>query len=185
MCAVAVATCAGAHAEETTSEGGKGWWYYIAPNTSGYADTAAEACARSAANHWGTPLLSIRPSDLPKPIFECFYKNPIGGRVFDYTHTQLVCDIGYTPKAPGVCVKWAEPSRPVGGGPDQPGYTCANPVAVSSGAKVQSETDLPGLPNGALRITRTYRTLRESGAGQSAGQTWSFSFDRHSPSPAP
>ena len=181
---VAAALSGGARAEDPKPmpmpKGMKGWWHAISlnPTTSGYVRTPEEGCAQNAAHHWGTPLLSMHPADTPKPRFDCFYKNPVGGRVSNYGNTYLECEHGYTPKAPGVCVKWAEAPRPPTCSPDQPGFALANPVAVASGAKVQTETDSPGLPNGALRITRTYRTLRDGGTGQSAGQAWSFSFDR-------
>ena len=161
-------------------KGMKGWWHAISlnPTTSGYVRTPEEGCGQNAAYHWGTPLLSMQAADTPKPRFNCYYKNPVGGKVSNYGDTHLECEPGYTPKAPGVCVKWAEAPRPPSCSPDQPGFALANPVAVASGSKVQTETDFPGLPNGALRITRTYRTLRDGGTGQSAGQAWSFSFDR-------
>ena len=178
--AIACLVIGGARAETPKPEGMKGWWYHISlfPLKSGYASSPEQACALSAANHWGTPLLSMQASETPKPRFQCFYKNPVGGRVLDYNATRLECDTGYTAKSPGVCVKSPQASRPPSCSPDQPGFSLANPVAVSSGAKVQTEIDFPGLPNGALRMTRTYRTLREGAAGQSAGQGWSFSFDR-------
>ena len=177
--AIALTASAGALAEEPRPEGMKGWWYYISLFASGYAGGPQEACRLSAANHFDVKLSSMKPSPLPKPIFHCFYKNPIGGRVSDYALTRLYCESGYTAKSPGVCVKKPEAPRPPSCKADEPGYGVSNPVAVASGAKVQSETDFPGAPNGTLRITRTYRTLRDGGAGQSAGQAWSFSFDRN------
>jgi RHS repeat-associated protein len=163
-------------------EGTRGWWYYIqaVPEKSGFASTPEEACKLSARNHFGVRLLFMKPSPLPKAIHLCFYRNPFVGRVHDYTQTALYCELGYEAKASGVCVKSPEPARkPDSCSPDKPGFTLGNPVVLSSGAKVQTETDIPGMKNGTLRITRTYRTLRDHGVGQSAGQGWSFSFDRH------
>jgi YD repeat-containing protein len=160
-------------------EGTKGWTYFISLNKIGYVSTPHEACVRSAANHWRVTLDRMSPSAHPKPIFECIYRNPVGGLQYDYTHTYLICQDGYTPKSPGGCVKWSEPARPQSCAADEPGYAVGNPVVVSSGAKIQTEVDLQGTPAGTLRIVRTYRTLRDGGAGQSAGQGWSFSFDRN------
>ncbi|MCY0914226.1 RHS repeat-associated core domain-containing protein [Massilia antarctica] len=58
------------------------------------------------------------------------------------------------------------------------GEAAGNPVQFISGAKVQHETDLDGGAIDALRVQRTYRSVRDSGAGQSAGVGWSFSFER-------
>lgn len=168
-----------AHGENSISEGTKGWTYHVSLNKIGYARTPDEACVLSAANHWRVKLDYMTPSSLPKPIYECFYKNPIGGRLYDYTHTILECELGYTPRSPGVCVKWSEPSLPPSCSLSKSGFALGNPVVVSSGSKIQLETDFPGTPDGTLRVSRTYRTLREGGTGQSAGQGWSFTFDRN------
>ncbi|MCE3604920.1 DUF6531 domain-containing protein [Massilia sp. P8910] len=58
------------------------------------------------------------------------------------------------------------------------GEAAGNPVQFISGAKVQPETDLSGGANEALRVQRIYRSVRDSGGGQSAGVGWSFSFER-------
>ena len=181
--ALAFMASGGVGAETKMPEGMLGWWYYIsvtAPIRSGHARTPEEACALNASNHFNTDtgVLFMEPWDTPKPWFKCFYRHPVGGRVSDFGHTRLECLPGYSAKAPGVCVKAAEAPRPPSCNPSDPGFSLANPVAVASGAKIQTETDFAGAPNGALRIIRTYRTLRDGGAGQSAGQTWSFSFDR-------
>lgn len=165
-------------AAEPLPEGVRGWWYFISLFESGYARTPEKACALNARNHFNVKLQYMRPSPLPKPIYECFYINPVGKRLFDYTHTHLECTYGYHPKAHGVCAKWTEPPRPPECSPGASGFSVGNPVHVATGAKIQTETDIPGLSNGSLRVTRTYRSLRDSGAGQSAGQGWSFSFDR-------
>lgn len=88
-------------------EGTKGWWYYIQaiPEKSGFASTPEEACKLNAENHFGVDLLYMMPSPLPKPIHLCFYRNPVGGRVHDYTQTTLYCELGYEEKASGICVK--------------------------------------------------------------------------------
>jgi YD repeat-containing protein len=175
-----IASSTGTWAEEAMPEGMKGWWYYNKDSNAppGYARTPQEACAISAANHWGGKLFYMTPSPYPRQIYECFYKNPVGGLVFNYSNTVLHCENGYTAASPGVCTKWMEPPRPPSCSPDQPGYAIGNPTAVASGAKVQTETDIPGSPNGALRVARTYRTLRMGTNAQSAGPGWSFSFDR-------
>jgi hypothetical protein len=177
--ALGLAASAGVQAGETMPKGMKGWWYYISALKSGYVSTPQEACALSATNHWGAKLKYIKPADVPQQGYECYYANPVGGRVFHYSMTRLYCERGYVPAAPGVCVKWREAPRPPSCSPGEPGYAVGNPVAIASGAKIQTETDLPGSPDGTLRITRTYRTLRMGGNGQSGGQGWSFSFDRH------
>ena len=174
-----VATSLGAQAAESMPKGMKGWTYYISLHKMGYVRTPQQACALNAANHFGVELNYMMPSPLPKPIYECYYRNPFGGLLFNYGNTILHCEAGYTTATPGACVKWAEPPRPPSCSPGKPGYAVGNPVAVASGAKVQTETDVPGSPNGTLRIARTYRTLRMGGSGQSGGQGWSFSFDRH------
>lgn len=158
--------------------GMRGWTYLVKLNEIGYVRTPEEACALNAANHWGTPLRYMRPSEMPKAIFQCFYANPVGGVVHHYGITHLECEAGYAAKASGICSKWTEPARPPSCAADEAGFSTGNPVALSSGAKVQTETDFPGLPSGALRVTRTYRSLRDFGTGQSAGRAWSFSFDR-------
>jgi RHS repeat-associated protein len=53
-----------------------------------------------------------------------------------------------------------------------------NPVAISTGAKVQSETDLAGAASDTLVIRRTYRALANWIKSTSGGNNWSFSFDR-------
>jgi hypothetical protein len=178
--ALACMVTASVRAETPMPKGMKGWWYAISlfPVKSGYALTAEDGCFMNAVHHWGKPLYSMAPADVPKPRFKCFYKNPVVGRIHSYNDTYLVCLPGYVAKAPGVCTEDPEPSKPQSCSPADPGLTAGNPVAVASGAKVQTEMDMPGAPNGALRITRTYRTLRDGGMGQSAGQAWSFSFDR-------
>ncbi len=179
MLAVCIATSGGVQAAEQMPEGMKGWWYYIGYQKSGFARTPHEACRLSAANHWGTPLKAVVPSEVPKPIFYCYYQTIIGESVFSYSLTSLFCEDGYHATSPGVCVKWPEPPHPPSCSPGQPGVTVANPVAVATGAKIQSEIDLAGAPDGTMRIVRTYRSLRAGGVGQSAGQGWSFSFDRN------
>ena len=177
--AIWIALCGGAQAEEQKMpEGMKGWWYFITIHKSGYARTPWEACALTAANHWGTPLEFMKPSALPKAIYECFYANPFRGKVSDYTHTHLDCEPLHSPQAPGICVKWAEAPKPPTCSPGETGFALGNPVAIATGAKIQTETDISGAPNGTLRISRTYRSLRAGGSGQSAGQGWSLSFDR-------
>lgn len=170
----------GAKAEEDEMpEGMRGWTYYIGYNKGGFTSTPFDACTRTALNHWGVGLIAMTPrTTAAGPAYDCIYENPVGDYVSNYTPTFLHCKGGYEAQSPGLCVKWPEAPRPPDCDPGQPGFACGNPVQVSSGAKVQTETDQPGLPNGALRIDRTYRSLRASGAGQSAGPGWSFSFDR-------
>ena len=164
---------------EKIPEGTKGWWYCISLFNSGYVSSPYEACRLSAANHFGVRLLGMVPSKGAKPIYECFYRNPVGGKVYQYSITRLYCEAGYEATSPGTCIKWPEPPRAPSCSRSEPGYVEGNPVAVSSGAKIQIETDIAGAPNGTLRITRTYRSLRAGGSGQSAGQGWSFTFDRN------
>lgn len=145
--------------EVAMPEGMLGWWYFISalPETKfGYAKSAAEACAATAANHFQSPLYFMTPSSGGKPAYHCGYKHNWINRVETYSPTQLVCKTGYSPRWPGVCTKWVETPQPPTCSNEEPGKVEANPVVVSSGAKLQSETDFPGLQNGALRITRTY-----------------------------
>lgn len=180
--ALACAVSTRAHAETELPEGVKGWWYYISiiPLKSGYARTPKDACVLNARNHFRVRLIYMEPEYSQGPRFKCFYPNPVGGAVYSYTNTHLVCQPGYKAQGPGVCVKDAEPPRSPSCNPADAGYSIsnANRVALASGANVQTETDIPGSQNGSLRISRTYRTLRDGTSGQSAGQAWSFSFDR-------
>ncbi|WP_426211239.1 RHS repeat-associated core domain-containing protein [Massilia sp. TWP1-3-3] len=176
--ALGLAASASAQAAETMPAGMKGWSYFISINKIGHVRTPQEACKLSATNHWGVRLRSMKPEELNIPSYGCYYKLLEGAPVWDYSHTYLDCEDGYTAKSPGICVKWAERARPPSCAASQRGFVKGNPVAVSSGAKIQTGTDLQGAPNGTLRISRTYRSLREGGMGQSAGQGWSFSFDR-------
>lgn len=178
--ALGLAASVGAQAADTMPKGMKGWWYFIKLNQpGGYVRTPQEACALSAGNHFGVKFNYMLPSALPKQIYECYYRNSFGGQLSNYANTHLHCETGYVPAAPGMCVKWIEPPRPSSCSPDKTGYVVGNPVSVASGAKIQTEVDLPGLANGTLRVARTYRTFRMGGNAQSAGQGWSFSFDRH------
>jgi YD repeat-containing protein len=167
--------------EESMPEGMIGWFYYVGAfpmGKWGYARKPEHACALTAANHFQSRLLGMNRSPGEGPYYDCIYRHSWTGMVFTYAPTQLFCKAGYSARWPGVCIKAPEVSRPPSCSPDQPAYAVSNPVIVSSGAKAQSETDIPDAATGALRINRTYRTLRETGAAQSAGQGWSFSFDR-------
>jgi RHS repeat-associated protein len=170
----------GANPESTMPKGMVGWWYYngTLEQPSGYAASPEEACPLTARNHLSTDLLDMYPLDTATPHFDCVYRNPVGGRVWDYGMTHLRCQPGFTPQWPGVCVERPEISRPLACSRSEPGYANGNPVVVSSGAKVQSEIDLKAAPNGTLDVVRTYRTLRNTGGAQSAGLGWSFFFDR-------
>ncbi|NHZ83892.1 hypothetical protein F2P44_32175 [Massilia sp. CCM 8695] len=99
------------------------------------------------------------------------------GSVSWYSLAILHCKSGYHHYGQGFCRK--EPLEP----PEPPaplkcGEAAGNPVQFISGAKVQHETDLGGGANDALRVQRIYRSVRDSGGGQSAGVGWSFSFER-------
>ena len=156
-----------------------GWWYFKGFWESGFALTPEEACGLTAINHLGTPLEDMTPVPFPAAIFDCHYRHFLGTkRLFSYGQTKLFCQDGYKAKLPGVCVKNSEPALAADPRPSKAGFTCSNPVVVSTGSKVQTENDMPGAPNGALRIDRTYRSIRDFGGGQSGGRGWSFSFDR-------
>jgi RHS repeat-associated protein len=168
-----------ARAQEAMPEGVQGWTYYInSAEPLGLTDDPVSACKKTAANHMGTPLLAMQPSD-GMVAFECNYSNraPWVGAHW-YGMSVLRCTPGFTPRWPGVCTKGSEPPPPSSCLPNDPGYGCGNPVQVASGAKVQSETDLVAGPLDTLRIERTYRSLRKTGKAVSAGYGWSFSFDR-------
>jgi YD repeat-containing protein len=51
-------------------------------------------------------------------------------------------------------------------------------VIISTGAKVQRETDLVGGVAESLTVTRTYRIFNDASKASSAGATWFFWFDR-------
>lgn len=178
--ALGIAATGGARAAEQMPEGMEGWTYHIGLNKLGYAASPHQACALSAKNHMGAGLRYMKAGSAVRPSHHCFYPHFMNaGGVSDFFVTRLYCQPGYSVKAPGVCVKWPEPPRPPSCSPDQPGFSVGNPVAVVSGAKIQTEADFQGALDGALRITRTYRTLRHGGTSQSGGQGWSFSFDRN------
>jgi len=170
----------GADAAPDMPKGMVGWWYYngTLEQPSGYARTPEEACPITAENHLDTDLIRMYPLETATPHYDCVYRNRFGGRVWSYGMTHLRCKPGFTPRWPGVCVERPEIARPQTCSPDEPGYANANPVIVSSGAKVQSEIDLKAAPNRKLDFVRTYRTLRNTGGAQSGGVGWSFSFDR-------
>jgi YD repeat-containing protein len=183
-----------AHGAQALPQGMVGWWYYTPlgfPDE--FADDPITACKKTAENHMGTPLLAMRPLGSSGKLMSCKYAHFIGSPNDGewYGTAILVCSPGYGAMSPGVCVKRDEappPSPPPpppppggcsgGGSGGGPGSTVGNPVQVASGAKVQTETDLSAGPLEWLRVDRTYRSLRRSWQGQSAGVGWSFSFDR-------
>ena len=168
---------------EGVPEGTIGWFYYIrtVPTAEmGYAASAEEACALSALNHFDSPLYGMNRYPSPEPFYGCVYKG-IFGAIREYTPTHLECKQGFEPRWPGICVRTAEvPQEPSCSTPKNTGAAAVegNPVFISSGAKFQLETDVPSGGYGAPVIERTYRTMRQTGAAQSAGAAWSFSFDR-------
>ncbi|MDL2357800.1 MAG: DUF6531 domain-containing protein, partial [Pseudomonadota bacterium] len=189
---VAVTHCA--QAQQALPEGTIGWSYYRGIiNDVGRAADPVTACKKNAANQMGTPLLAMRPFGASGAMMQCKYEHflgqPDGGSW--YGTTILNCTPEYVVRSPGVCVKRNEAPPPPappppggcgsgggGGGGGGPGAAAGNPVQIASGAKVQTETDLVAGPSDALRIDRTYRSLRKNWSGQSAGVGWSFSFDR-------
>lgn len=178
---VPLADTRGAELQGKRSEGMIGWWFYTGDlmEPTDFTDDPGTACMQTAQNHFGVSLLDMYPVDSSHPMYDCVYENPIiGHRVFHYGTTHLKCEPDYEPRWPGICVKKPEISRPVSCTPQKPGFAKGNPIVISSGAKVQIETDLQGGPDRGLEILRTYRTMRDTGLGQSAGSGWSFSFDR-------
>jgi RHS repeat-associated protein len=191
LCILGFAASLNANAEQALPQGTKGWWYYInLSSPGGHTPDPISACKLTAKNHMGTPLLAIRPTASPSNLqcrYEHFIGEPDGGGWYGITY--LECETGYVPQFPGVCVKRDEapPSSGgggmpggcgSGGGDGGPGATRGNPVQLASGAKVQTETDLVAGPSIPLIINRTYRSLRKNWKAQSAGLSWSFSFDR-------
>lgn len=184
---VAVADANYACAQQTLPAAAKGWWYYTGiVQEGGYAADPVTACIATARNHMGTALVAMRPAADPG-AYNCKYPHFVGAPANSawYGTTILVCNRGYVPVSPGICVSRREPpapSRPPGscnaGGAGGPGATRGNPVQVASGAKVQTENDLAAGPEVWLNITRTYRSFHQTGKGQSGGLGWSFSFDR-------
>ena len=112
------------------------------------------------------------------PIMECKYNSGTFTGTQWYGPAALFCKPGYSPRWPGVCVKRYEVPAPPSSSAACPGHAVGNPVRLASGSKVQTETDLVGSRSGLLKVTRAYRSLRRSGAAQSASYGWSFSFDR-------
>lgn len=169
-----------AFAAETMPVGMKGWWYFRGMYTpGGYAGDPGEACQLTAQRHMGTNLLSIYPTESRKPNYACVYMNtawPTYPQTLGLTY--LVCLDGYIASWPGVCVKSEEIPSPPSCSGDTPGLAIGNPVVISTGAKVQTDIDIEATPAALLAISRTYRSYRKTGAGQSAGAGWSFSFDR-------
>ncbi|MDM5178738.1 DUF6531 domain-containing protein [Massilia sp. DJPM01] len=165
-----------AHAENGFPEGTLGWWSYTAgvfkPDM--YVADPVTACGRTAINHTGQPLVSMKPYHGRRDFFECNYRLFAGGSVSWLGNTHLDCAPGYTTYGQGVCRKEGQEIP----GPLKCGEAAGNPVQFVSGAKVQHETDLAGGANAALRVQRTYRSARENAFGQSAGMAWSFSFER-------
>ncbi|MBW8899166.1 MAG: RHS repeat protein, partial [Massilia sp.] len=92
--------------------------------------------------------------------------------------THLVCEPGYHPTLEGICVKRQEPAAPLTCHSGEAGFAQGNPVIVSTGAKVQRETDLVGGVADSLAVTRTYRILNDMSKASSGGAAWFFWFDR-------
>jgi RHS repeat-associated protein len=170
----------GVRAEQPIPEGMVGWWYYTGVNTPDqFAADPITACRLSAHNHFRAPLLEMRAMpEASAPIMECKYSSGAFTGIKWYSQASLFCKPGYSPRWPGMCVKSKEAPAPASCSPESPGTVEGNPVQLASGSKVQTETDLVAGRSGFLRIGRTYRSLRSSGGGQSAGFGWSFSFDR-------
>lgn len=164
---------------DLNAEGTLGWSTY----SGNFASDPVQACEIILRYFWGNNLISMRPhveKALPfsTPIYECWsYGFGLPKVPMWQAPTALFCHVGYHAVWPGICVKRTEPPLPASCEPGRPGNTVANPVIVSSGMKLQQEEDFPGTASGTLRILRTYRIGRYSGAAQSAGQAWSFSFD--------
>ncbi|MES2322525.1 MAG: RHS repeat-associated core domain-containing protein [Pseudomonadota bacterium] len=167
------------HAQSAESDGKIGWYFYTSQlsNPGDFIGTPMEACSLSAGNQFGTDLLEMRPEKTEYPYYRCFYKGPFK-KLDWYGATDLFCEPGYVPTWPDKCTKWLEIPRPATCGKGEPAPVAGNPVVISSGAKLQSETDFHGSAAGLLKIVRTYRSMRMLGIGQSAGFGWSFSFDR-------
>ena len=146
------------------------WWGSTREEVIGYADDHVTACTISALNQMGTPLQVMRPSKGNGLSYDCKYRHfmPTPEPQW-YGGTFLVCNAGYVARHPGVCVKFDEVA-------EKNSCTKSNPVVLSSGAKFQTEQDVQA--GASLAVGRTYRSLRLNSRGQSAGQAWSFSFDR-------
>lgn len=193
-----------ASAQGAAGNGVKGWSYYISLDHQGYTSDPVDACQKTAKNHMNSELVDMRPSihaAHSSLMYDCKYYNfvrAVGPQEIPpqwYGSTEFYCEYPYEKREPGICVK--KPERPApppsgggapgggSGGPPggcgtgAPGGCVGNPVFISSGGKIQTETDFTSNGSWPLRVNRTYRTLRENSVGsQSAGQAWSFSFDR-------
>ncbi|MDQ1812497.1 DUF6531 domain-containing protein, partial [Massilia sp. CCM 9210] len=162
-------------AESSLPEGTIGWWYFTGiMSPIRYTTDPVTACQKGAWNHTKQPLVEMRPYKDRRDMFLCYYSLRPGGSVRWYGEANLHCKPGYRTYGQGFCRK-AGLERPT---PLKCGEAAGNPVQFMSGAKIQHETDLGGGANDVLSVQRTYRSVRDSGAGQSAGVGWSFSFER-------
>ncbi|NHZ66926.1 DUF6531 domain-containing protein, partial [Massilia genomosp. 1] len=166
-----------ARAESALPEGTLGWTVYklsswMSPTE--YASDPLTACQKGAMNHLKEKLVSMQPYTGMRNYFKCYYRLVPNGGVMWLGNTVLHCKYGYGTYGQGFCRKIRQ-TKPE---PLKCGEAAGNPVQFASGSKVQSETDLDGGGNEALQVLRTYRSMRNSGIGQSAGVGWSFSFER-------
>ncbi len=153
-CTVAACFHSVAQAQAVMPEGTKGWWFSkpgISEGSWGYVGDPTTACTLTAKNHFDTPLVRIEKVDeATSPTYYCFYKHFWGGDIWAFAQTYFVCEIGYVATLPGTCVKRREVPRPLNCDPGKPGFGSNLPVVVASGAKFKRETDLDGLPSGAV-----------------------------------
>jgi hypothetical protein len=92
--------------------------------------------------------------------------------------TDLVCEAGYHKRWPGICVKGPDLPDPSSGcTPSSPGLTIGNPVFLADGVKFHKELDLRAAPNGALDISRFYRSMSFAPQPDQRFSPWKFSFE--------
>lgn len=178
---LAIGVAGYANASETgMSKGTIGWWYYTGINAPGdYAATPEEACRRTAKNHMGTSLVDMRPYRTNNLLIQCKYPSFIrAGGVQWFGLTYLACQTRYHPTSGGICVKRQEPAVPPACQSGNAGFAQGNPVVISTGAKVQRETDPEGGVADSLTVTRTYRMFNDVSKASSGGANWFFWFDR-------
>ena len=169
-------------AQSTPPEGTTGWLYIdwahsgLEPH---YAPDPLTACMNYSTAGPYHGLHHIEPFRTTLTSYRCWLHradNP--GAPPASWMTALICATGYVPRFPGVCIKFAEPPPPPSCSNSDPGFSLANPVMLTAGAKVQHEIDLRGNQFGSLQIERTYRTVRVPSSAPAAGYVWSFSFER-------
>ena len=184
-------------AQSSANEGTIGWSYLRSSsgNKLLYASNPLSACENSSYLVF-EGLVRMEPLGDSGTAFTCWLKPRAPsiyyrlGMLGNDSATILFCKAGYTARSPGVCVKrnrnlkWIPPvvpsMRPIPAecSASTPGFTMGNPVIMVTGTKLQQERDIGANQSGTLDIRRTYRNDRDPVSSPTAGNLWSFSFER-------